>query len=225
MPNFFPMLLLFGGLLWSSHLFRELASALWWPFSPFPESFLIITCCHHFSDDSLSRWTYLLITYFPTSILLVALVSPFARCLSSIILFPVSGVSFNSLPFFQWTISVFQQISWQVFLSGEPCFVVQKLSLLAPLDSSLHRQPSPPFFGTIKAATCHHLLQPSFLIFSRFVRSIPLQCNLGAPPVQSRCTYYHHGACLPPIPFLLFFFSLSPCWVSIIDSEASNFWF
>ena len=95
--------------------------------------------------------------------------------------FPISSVPFHLLSFFQGTIFVFQQLFWKVFLSGEPYFVVQKLSLLAPPDSSLHRRSSPPFFGAIWAATCHHLLRPSFLIFSRFVKSTLLQSNLGAP--------------------------------------------
>jgi len=111
----------------------------------------------------------------------LSLVSPFARCLSFIILFPVFGIPFNSLPFLQRTVSVFQQLFWRVFLSGESYFVVQKLSLLAPSDSSLHRRSSPLFSRAIRATTCNHLLWPSLLIFSHFVKSAPLRCNLSAP--------------------------------------------
>ena len=138
----------------------------------------------------------------------LSLVSPFARCLSFIILFPVFGIPFNSLPFLQRTVSVFQQLFWRVFLSGESYFVVQKLSLLAPSDSSLHRRSSPLFSRAIRATTCNHLLWPSLLIFSHFVKSTPLWYNLGAPTNTKM-----HFWLLPFVRCLLFYVSTWMHWV------------
>ena len=81
---------------------------------------------------------------------------------------------------------------------------MQKLSLLVPPDSSLHRWSSPLFSCTIGAATCHHLLRPSFLIFSCFVISTLLRCNLGAPTTTMVLVFLRFRFCYsfflyPPI--------------------------
>jgi len=101
--------------------------------------------------------------------------SPFAHYLSSIILLPISSGPFHSLPFFRKTLSVFQR----VLLSGEPYSAEQKLSQLAPLDSSPPCQSSPAFS---LAPSERHVPPPSPIIsFNLFHICPPLRWNLGAP--------------------------------------------
>ena len=135
----------------------------------------------------------------------LSLVSPFARCLSSIILilFSVSGGPFNSLPFFRWTVSVFQQlfsvsvlIRWTIFRCAE--------AVTASTIRLVSSSPVKPIF--LRRHWSCHVPPPSLAIFFNLFTF----CQIYFSLVQSRCTHYHHDACLPPIPFLLFFFLYPP---------------